>query len=199
MLAISLAGTSWAHGMRVGAKLAALALVSISLFWVDSPLLLILVLGCVVALYATLGAGALRQGVILMRPIFWVVAIIMAFHAVRGEFGSGGVIILRLLALVGLANFVTLTSRLTDMIDVFLWMLTPLKHLGVNTGAIGLALGMVMRFTPVFIARAKQLGQSRRARGGTKISWRIILPLFITVVDDADHVAESLRARGGVK
>lgn len=199
MLAISLVGTSWAHGMRVGAKLAALALVSISLFWVDSPLLLILVLGGVVALYATLGAGALRQGVILMRPIFWVVAIIMAFHAVRGEFGSGGVIILRLLALVGLANFVTLTSRLTDMIDVFLWMLTPLKHLGVNTGAIGLALGMVMRFTPVFIARAQQLGQSWRARGGTKISWRIILPLFITVVDDADHVAESLRARGGVK
>jgi biotin transport system permease protein len=30
------------------------------------------------------------------------------------------------------------------------------------------------------------------------INWRIILPIFITVIDDADRVAEAIRARGGI-
>jgi biotin transport system permease protein len=198
MFAISVAGTSWAHRMRVGPKMLALAFASIALFWVQNAVLLALALAGVIGLYATLGPNALRQGAGMLRPILWVVGIILAFHIFRAEYYAGLVICLRLLVLVALANFVTLTSRLVDMTELFLWLLSPLKRIGVNTAAIGLALGMVMRFTPVFMARAGQLTQSWRARGGKRVSWQIILPLFITVVDDADHVAESLRARGGV-
>jgi biotin transport system permease protein len=57
---------------------------------------------------------------------------------------------------------------------------------------------MVIRFTPVLIARSKQLLESWRARGLKHINWRIILPIFITVIDDADRVAEAIRARGGI-
>lgn len=199
MLAISIPGHSWAHKMRVGPKLATLAMISLGLFWVNQPIILGVGLIAVMGLYQTLGAGALRRGITLMRPMLWVVGIIMVFHLIRDEIMGGLTICTRLLILVGLANFVTLTSRLSDMIDLFLWLLSPLKRIGVNVSAIGLALGMVMRFTPIFIGRAGQLGESWRARGGKRMSWRIVLPLFITVVDDADHVAESLRARGGVK
>jgi biotin transport system permease protein len=198
MLSIRLAGNSWAHKLRVGPKMAALAVVSVALFWVDAWIVLALALFCVVALYASVD-GALRKGAWLMKPILWIVGIIWIFHAFRGEYLAGSVVCLRLLVLVGLANFVTLTSRLTDMIDLFLWMLSPLERVGVRIGAIGLALGMVMRFTPVLIERTGQLTQSWRARGGKRASWRIILPLFITVVDDADRVAEALRARGGIQ
>ena len=198
MLSISLAGNSWAHRLRVGPKMAALAVVSVALFWVDAWVVLALALLGVVALYASVD-GALRKGAWLMKPILWIVGIIWIFHAFRGEYVAGSVVCLRLLVLVGLANFVTLTSRLSDMIDLFLWLLSPLALLGVRTGAIGLAFGMVMRFTPVLIERAGQLTQSWRARGGKRASWRIILPLFITVVDDADRVAEALRARGGIQ
>jgi biotin transport system permease protein len=76
--------------------------------------------------------------------------------------------------------------------------LHPLKLIGVKTSSIGLALGMVIRFTPVLIERAKQLLESWRARGLKHINWRIILPIFITVIDDADRVAEAIRARGGI-
>ncbi len=198
MLSISLAGNSWAHRLRVGPKMAVLAVVSVALFWVDAWVVLALALLGVVALYASVD-GALRKGAWLMKPILWIVGIIWIFHAFRGEYVAGSVVCLRLLVLVGLANFVTLTSRLSDMIDLFLWLLSPLALLGVRTGAIGLAFGMVMRFTPVLIERAGQLTQSWRARGGKRASWRIILPLFITVVDDADRVAEALRARGGIQ
>ena len=198
MLSLSLAGNSWAHKLRVGPKMAALAVVSVALFWVHSWAILCTALLLVLVLYTSV-VRALRKGLWLMKPIFWIVGIIWIFHAFRGEYLAGGIVCLRLLVLVGLANFVTLTSRLSDMIDLFLWLLSPLERLGVRTGAIGLALGMVMRFTPVLIERTQQLTQSWRARGGKGTSWRLILPLFITVVDDADRVAEALRARGGIK
>jgi biotin transport system permease protein len=198
MLSISLAGHSWAHKMKVGHKMAMLAVVSIVLFWVNSWVILCVALFGVLALYASVD-GAVRKGAWLMKPILWIVGIIWIFHAFRGEYLAGSVVCLRLLVLVGLANFVTLTSKLTDMIDLFLCLLSPFKRLGVRTGAIGLALGLVMRFTPVLIERTGQLTQSWRARGGVGASWRLILPLFITVVDDADRVAEALRARGGIK
>lgn len=198
MLSISLVGNSWAHRLRVGPKMVALAVVSVALFWVDAWIVLALVLCGVFALYTSVDR-ALRKGAWLMKPILWIVGIIWVFHAFRGEYLAGSVVCLRLLVLVGLANFVTLTSRLSDMIDLFLWLVSPLALLGVRTGAIGLAFGMVIRFTPVLIERAGQLTQSWRARGGKRASWRIILPLFITVVDDADRVAEALRARGGIQ
>jgi biotin transport system permease protein len=103
-----------------------------------------------------------------------------------------------LLVLFALANFVTVTSKLSDMIEFFLWILHPLKLIGVKTSSIGLALGMVIRFTPVLIERAKQLLESWRARALKRTNWRIILPIFITVIDDADRVAEAIRARGGI-
>lgn len=198
MLSISLPGNSWAHKLRVGSKMGTLAITSIVLFWMDSWVLLCLVLVGVFALYASVD-GAVSKGIWLMKPILWIVGIIWIFHAFRAEYLAGSIVCLRLLILVGLANFMTLTSRLSDMIDMFLWLVSPMERLGIRTAAIGLALGIVMRFTPVLIERTGQLTQSWCARGGKGTSWRLILPLFITVVDDADRVAEALRARGGVK
>lgn len=199
MLAISLAGNSWAHRTRVGPKMLALALVSIVSFWIENWLILSVLLLGVAGLYRSISGSAMKTGLAMLQPLLWIVALIWIFHILRGEFEAGAVVCLRLMMLVSLANFVTLTSRLTDMTDLFLWLLSPLEKIGVSTAPIGLALGMVMRFTPVLIERAGRLIESWRARAKKRASWRIILPLFITVVDDADRVAEALRARGGVK
>jgi biotin transport system permease protein len=199
MLAISVEGDSWAHRLCVGKKMAALAIVSIALFWIDNLFVLAGVLGVVVVLYASISRTAMRMGLRLMRPLFWVVGLIWIFHAIRAEYLAGTVICLRLMVLVAMANFVTLTSRLTEMTDMFLWLLSPLQRVGISTAPFALALSMVMRFTPVLIERASRLSESWRARGGKRANWRILLPLFITVVDDADRVAEALKARGGVR
>ena len=198
MLAISIAGSSWAHQARVGFKMLALAVISIILFFVTSWIALMAILLGVIILYLLISREVLLIGLSLMRPLLWVVCLILAFHVFRGEFIARIVVCWPLIILVALANFVTLTSRLTDMIELFLWLLSPLKRIGIQVGPIGLALGMVMRFTPVLIKRAGQLSESWRARGLKQTNWRIILPLFITVVDDADRVAEALRARGGI-
>jgi biotin transport system permease protein len=37
-----------------------------------------------------------------------------------------------------------------------------------------------------------------RARSAGKSGWRIVVPLTLSVLNDAEHVANALRARGGV-
>ena len=41
------------------------------------------------------------------------------------------------------------------------------------------------------------LRESWRARSPRRPGWRILLPATLAALDDADHVAEALRARGG--
>ena len=121
MLAISIAGSSWAHQARVGFKMLALAVISIILFFVISWVALMAILLGVIILYLLISREVLLIGLSLMRPLLWVVCLILAFHVFRGEFIAGSVVCLRLIILVSLANFVTLTSRLIDMIEICLW------------------------------------------------------------------------------
>ena len=37
-----------------------------------------------------------------------------------------------------------------------------------------------------------------RARSRRRAGWRVIVPFMVLALDDADHVAEALRARGGI-
>ena len=106
-------------------------------------------------------------------------------------------ILLRLLSALALANLVTMTTRLSDMIDVVRLLTRPLAKLGLNPAALDMAIALVIRLTPVLAQKGRNLTQAWRARSPRKPSWRILLPFTVLALDDADHVAEALRARGG--
>ena len=133
-----------------------------------------------------------------MRPIVVFAAIILLFHVLTSDFTAGLSIIFRMLTLVALANLVTMTTKLNEMISVVEFCLIPMAKLGINTRVFGVATAMVIRFTPVLINKASALRESWRARSAKRAGWRIVMPLFLTAVDDADRVAEALKARGGV-
>ena len=40
---------------------------------------------------------------------------------------------------------------------------------------------------------------AQSARSTKRSFWRIAVPLALSILDDADHVSEALRARGGIK
>ncbi|MFK7793232.1 MAG: CbiQ family ECF transporter T component, partial [Devosiaceae bacterium] len=113
---------------------------------------------------------------------------------------GGFIIVLRLLTAVGLAMLVTMTTRLSDMIDVVQWLLRPFARFGVNTRALELGIALVIRFTPTLADKGRQLGLAwrARARARSKPRWRVILPFTVLAIDDAEQVAEAMRARGGV-
>lgn len=197
MLALSIEPKTWAHRISVGVKMAILVLASFWLFSLNDIFYLSLSFCLSMGLYASLGKQACMKGLRALSPILWMMGIVFIFHILRSDVVGGCILVLRILIMALLANFVTMTSRLSDTIELVLWLLWPLKKIGVNIAPIGLVFAMVMRFTPVLIERAKQLTLAWRARAKTKGNWRIIMPMFISVIDDAEHISEALRARGG--
>ncbi len=198
MLGLALPGPSWAHRLPAGAKLAALALAVLALLPVSRPLPLLLAGAGVAALHVTLGPRALAAGARMLRPLLWFVGVIVLYHLATGEPLLGAVIALRILVLVGLANLVTLTTPLTEITAVAEWIFAPLRHLGINPRAPALAIALFLRFVPVLQARAGALSDAWRARSPRRAGPRILVPLVLGTLDDAEHVAEALRARGGV-
>ena len=57
---------------------------------------------------------------------------------------------------------------------------------------------LMVRFIPVLQGRFAQLGLAWRARSRRRPGPRLIAPLSLSLLDDADHLAEALRARGGL-
>jgi biotin transport system permease protein len=198
MLALTLPRKTWAHNVPAGWKLAALALVSAFLFPVENLMVLSAAMVAVIGLHLVTGLDVLRYALWMMKPIVVFAAIIAAYHILTWDIAAGTAIVLRMLLLVGLANFVTMTTALDSMIAVVETLLGPLKRLGVNTHAVGLAFAMVIRFTPALAQKGAALIESWRARSAKRPGWRITIPVCLLALDDAEHVSEALRARGGL-
>ena len=81
---------------------------------------------------------------------------------------------------------------------LMLRLLAPLRHLGIRTAPIGFAMALVIRFTPVLFAKAGTLIDAWRARSPRRPGWQVVMPIALLAIDDAEHVAEALRARGGL-
>ena len=152
----------------------------------------------VVALYCAPGLVFCRAGLRRLIALWPFVAIIALWHLITGEITQGAEIVLRLLSAVALANLVTMTTRLTQMIDVVRWLCTPLRWLGISTHPLEIAIALVIRFTPILVDKGALLGQSWRARSAKKPGWRIVMPFTVLAIDDAEHVADALKARGGL-
>ncbi len=116
-----------------------------------------------------------------------------------GQIEAGVAVTMRLLTAVALANFVTMTTQLSDMIAVMSWLLTPLRRLGLSTRALELSVALVVRFAPVLAQKGGRLTESWRARSPRRAGWKIVTPLAALAIDDAEYVAEALRARGGME
>lgn len=186
-----------AHVWPAGAKLLALCAASVVLFALPYwQVQLAAALG-VFALYAMPGRIFLNHGLRRLWPLWPFVLLLMVWHAFTGAPREGAVIVLRMLSAVALANLVTMTTTLDAMMGVVRRLLRPFAYLGVNLRAIELAAAMVIRFTPVLAQKGAALALAWRARARRRAGWRVILPFLVLALDDADHVAEALRARGG--
>lgn len=187
-----------AHGWPAGAKLGALCLVSTGLFLSRGLGVQLLALALALGLYVLPGRAFLRAGLRGLRVLAPFVVVLLVWHGLGGDPRGGLIVVLRMVTLVALANLVTMTTALEDLVDLVAWLLTPLRRLGLRTQPLELAVPLVVRFTPVLVTRAGRLVEAWRARSRRRPGWRLILPLMLMALDDADHVGEALRARGGV-
>ncbi len=187
-----------AHRWPAGLKLALLCGATLVLFAVQSVALQAVLFCGVALLYALPGARFARAGFRRLRVLWPFVALILLWHLVVGDPPGGLRIVLRMLSAVALANLVTMTTALSDMMRVTGWLLTPLGRLGFPVRRAELAAALMIRFTPVLADKGRALTLAWRARSVRRPGWRVLIPFAVIAIDDAEHVAEALRARGGI-
>ena len=185
------------HRLSAGVKLAALCLFTVALFRLSSPLPLLAVTCALallhLALHRNLGAAAVRQ----LRPLWPFLLVIALWHGFTGDLAGGTVIALRLITAVAAANLVTMTTRLSDMLAVLDRLTAPLARIGLPARHLSLAIALAIRFIPVLAERIDVIRAAWSARSPRAPGWRILVPAALAALDEADHVAEALRARGG--
>jgi biotin transport system permease protein len=188
-------GSSPVHALPPGAKVAGLVGTGAASVLVDEPwqvgaALLVVLLG-----YA---AARLPVRVLLSqaRPLLWVLLVVGAFHVVVNGWERALVVTGVLLVLVLLAALVTLTTRTTDLVEVLVRVLAPLRRVGVEPQRVGLVLALAIRSVFVVAQIAEEVRDAQRARGLTGSPRAYAVPLIIRSLRHADALGEALVARG---
>ncbi len=197
MLTLTSPVETWAHPLPAGAKLLALCGFTVVLFALKTPALLALAAGGVAAIIAVCGRDFAQTSLRLLGPLWFFSTVVGLWHVWLGDIPGGAVVILRMVTAVAAANFVTMTTRLSDMIAVIERLCRPLARVGLSPKTLALAVALVIRFIPVMLQRMAQIRESWRARSHRRPGWRVMLPATLAALDDADRVADALRARGG--
>ena len=187
------------HPIRPAIKFAFLCGFTFAVFLTGDPLILAVALLLVVVLYLVPGYGFFLLGLRRLAPIWLFLAVVTIWHIVIRKYAEGFAVGFRLLSAVALANLVTMTTRLDDLVAIAERLAHPFRRFGVNSKGVGVALALVVRFTPVLAKNAALLLESWKSRSPRRPSWRIVVPLTAIALDDAEHVAEALRARGGIQ
>ncbi|MEM9576316.1 MAG: energy-coupling factor transporter transmembrane component T [Pseudomonadota bacterium] len=187
-----------AHNWPASLKLAALALATLVLFMVSEPYVLLAACGITLVLYAVPGRVFLLAGLRRLVVLWPFLAILAVWHLATRTYAEGAEIILRLIAAMGLANLVTMITALSDMIAVIRWLAHPLRRFGLKTRALEIAIAMVVRLLPSLIENGQRLSEAWRVRSPRRPNWRLVVPFTLLALDDADHLADALRARGGI-
>lgn len=185
---------SWLHAWPAGLKLALMAVLGTLVFLVPSPLVLLgLATGCALAV-ASLGAlaGGARK---LLVAIAIAAALILGFHAWLGQAQVGAVSSLRLLIGCLLGILLAATTRYTQLLGVLETLLAPLARLGVRTERLALAVALMLRFVDNFFAHWQRLDEAHRVRTGRPGGLRLLAPLTIAMLRQAQRVADTLALR----
>ena len=198
MISLTSEVRTWAHRWPAGIKLALLCGATVALFARTEPAFHAAAFSVTLAIYMLPGWRFARAGLLVLWRMWPFVALIAVWHIIIGAPVAGLVIALRVLTAFALANLVTMTTSLSQMVAVVMWLTAPLARLGLNTRALALGIALVVRFTPTLADKGTALTDSWRARSPRRPGWRIVMPFTVLAIDDAEHVAEALRARGGL-
>ncbi|TWD55237.1 biotin transport system permease protein [Agrobacterium vitis] len=195
MTSLYVEGNTPFHRLSTFTKLAILLLTSIILALLSSIWVQAIAVILSGVLYISVGLG-LKQSFRRIRPIVITIGLFAIFNAVVLTPFDALVSSLRLLAVVFLAATVTATTSIASFMAALHVLLMPLERLGVLKAAdVSLALGLVLRFVPDIANRYQALKDAHKARGLTVHPLKMIGPLIILTLKEADSIAEAIDAR----
>lgn len=188
-------GSSILHRAPASAKLSALAVAALilSLYPHDSPSIgVTLLIVCGLYVVARLPVRVLAAESWRLRWIVLVLAVtLVVFVSPEAAWISTG----RVVALLLLASLLTLTTRMSALLDVLRRLLHPLRRVGVDPEAVAMTISLTITMIPVVTGFAERVGEAARARG-VRLGPRAVVPLLVLALRHADDVGDALAARG---
>lgn len=195
MISLYIPGTGRLHRLPAVAKLVGLAVIALVLSLAPIPAAgALMVLVAVSALYplGALPAAALGEGWWRLRWLILVLGgALWAFTSWQSAVVNTG----RVVALLLLADLVTRTTRMGDLLDALRRIVRPLRRVGADPEAIAMTLSLTIAMIPVIASLAAQVRDAHRARGAG-LGPRAALPLLVLTMKHADDVGDALVARG---
>lgn len=156
-----------------------------------------------------------------LKPLYWILLITLltnpffhegtvVFYCSFFSISKEGIIIgitmtYRLILLIVLSSFLTLTTKTVEMTDAVESLLSPLKFLNVNPHIIAMIISLGLRFVPTTIREFNQITKAQKSRGvdfesGNLINKvknfiPIIFPLILLTFKRADELSMAMEAR----
>lgn len=188
-------GRSWLHRCPAGPKLAALAAGSLALVVWRGWLALAIGAAVTVAAYAVARVPP-RVAWAQLRPLRWVLLVLGLAQLLISGWRLALAVTASLLVLVAAAALLTLTTRVSALLDTVARLLHPLRRWGVDPDRFALLAALTVRTVPVIAGLRDEVAEARRARGLERSPRALLVPLVVRTVRHADHLGEALAARG---
>ena len=187
-------GSSLLHRLGAGAKLVGLAasVIVVALlpeWWMLLAALALALLGFALAAIPPRAAGG------QLMPVAWILLIAAPLNALFSGWESALVMSLRVTVCVALAALVTLTTRVSAILDAVRVGLRPFGR-RVDAERVGLVLAMTIRAVPVMTEIVRAVLDARRARGAEGSLRAVAVPVVVRSLQTADAMGEARVARG---
>jgi biotin transport system permease protein len=188
-------GTSLLHRSRAGAKLLGLLVFSTVLVAWRSPVAVLVGSVLVVGAYAIGGFGV-RTLAAQVWPLRWIVLLLLPFQWWTAGWQVAVTVVGTLVVAVVGAALITLTTRVTEVLDVIERLLEPARVIGVDPQRVALLLALTIRAIPVIAGTLQEARDARRARGLERSTRALVTPVVVRTIRHADRVGDALAARG---
>jgi len=129
-------------------------------------------------------------------PLRWFVLCLLPFQWWTAGWQVAVTVVGTLVVAVAGAALVSLTTRVTDLLDVIERMLGPARAVGVDPERVALLLALTIRAVPVIAGTLHEARDARRARGLERSTRALVTPIVVRTIRHADRVGEALAARG---
>jgi biotin transport system permease protein len=188
-------GHSWLHRLPGGLKLGFLALAGGLLMWVHDWRVLLIASSVVSVLLWQTGVS-LRMLWSCVRSLFWLLLALMLYTVLVQSVGHAMTVGLRVATLMLGAMVVSVTTSISQLMAVVLWLLSPLERLGwLNTQRVALAFGLTLRLIPELSVQWHDIREAQAARGLSANPLTMGVPMLLRTIRRAHDIAEAIDAR----
>lgn len=125
-----------------------------------------------------------------------LLAFIAVIQAIAGDWRNGLMLFLQILACVVVATLLTLTTRVSELMDTLDRLLAPLGKLGLPVATISLALSLTLRLIPLQVQAVRDVLDARKARGASASATAFGVPVLIRTIRRSRSMSDALLARG---